>query len=204
MPRIQAAIKLIGNLSVHLRYIKYYIGLLALDVVTKILATTYLLKWADGLETTLYQGSRLELLKIGHPRGRFFFDLKLNYVRNEAAAFNLFLTLSETVRDFLFLSLFVVVVLPVFYLLTLRYQKSALALFGLGITVLGAVGNTIDRMVYGYVIDFISMRGRIFDQSLSLPAFNIADTYIVIGLIMVAVGEYRVGLSQIKIANKRD
>lgn len=54
----------------------------------------------------------------------------------------------------------------------------------------GAVGNLLDRAVYGYVIDFISVHW----ESSYFPAFNIADSAITIGAIMMALDvlrEYR-------------
>ena len=47
----------------------------------------------------------------------------------------------------------------------------------------GAVGNLIDRIVYGYVIDFIDFR--------IWPVFNIADSAITVGAIMIAFKCFR-------------
>jgi signal peptidase II len=51
----------------------------------------------------------------------------------------------------------------------------------------GAVGNVIDRMMHGYVVDFLHFHvaGRHF------PAFNIADSAITIGAICLIVDELR-------------
>lgn len=51
----------------------------------------------------------------------------------------------------------------------------------------GAVGNLIDRLVYGHVIDFISVHW----QNAYFPAFNLADTAISIGAAMMAVDVVR-------------
>jgi len=45
----------------------------------------------------------------------------------------------------------------------------------------GAVGNLIDRIIYGYVIDFIDF----YYQQWHWPAFNIADSAISIGVVML-------------------
>ncbi|MBN1869985.1 MAG: signal peptidase II [Candidatus Omnitrophica bacterium] len=47
----------------------------------------------------------------------------------------------------------------------------------------GAIGNLIDRIVYGYVIDFIDLR--------VWPVFNVADSAITIGAILIAVKCFR-------------
>ena len=48
----------------------------------------------------------------------------------------------------------------------------------------GIIGNIIDRLIYGYVIDFIGI--KIF--SYNFPIFNIADTAIVIGAVIIILG----------------
>lgn len=51
----------------------------------------------------------------------------------------------------------------------------------------GAIGNLFDRMVYGHVIDFISVH---WDRAY-FPAFNIADSAITVGALMMAVDVVR-------------
>ena len=55
----------------------------------------------------------------------------------------------------------------------------------------GIIGNLIDRIVHGYVIDYLDF--KIFNYN--FPIFNIADTLIVISIIIIGisliVGEYR-------------
>ena len=48
----------------------------------------------------------------------------------------------------------------------------------------GIIGNVLDRLIYGYVIDFIGI--KIF--SYNFPIFNIADTAIVIGAVIIILG----------------
>jgi len=45
------------------------------------------------------------------------------------------------------------------------------------------VGNVIDRLIYGYVIDFID----IYYQGWHWPAFNIADSAICIGVVLLLI-----------------
>ena len=51
-------------------------------------------------------------------------------------------------------------------------------MIGLSLIVGGAIGNLIDRAMYGFVVDFIDFR--------VWPVFNIADSAIVVGEILVA------------------
>ena len=47
----------------------------------------------------------------------------------------------------------------------------------------GALGNVIDRIVYGYVIDFI----QFFYRTWYYPAFNLADAFICIGAVLIVL-----------------
>jgi signal peptidase II len=51
----------------------------------------------------------------------------------------------------------------------------------------GAVGNVIDRLVYGAVVDFID----IYYGQWHWPAFNLADSAIVLGAVLIIWGEIR-------------
>ena len=52
-----------------------------------------------------------------------------------------------------------------------------------GLILGGAIGNLIDRIIYGYVIDFLDFKIGSFNY----PIFNIADISIVIGVIIVLI-----------------
>ncbi len=68
-------------------------------------------------------------------------------------------------------------------------RNDKLLYWGLALVLGGAVGNLIDRMVFGYVIDFID----VYYQYWHWPAFNIADTAISIGagLLILDLFTYR-------------
>ena len=51
----------------------------------------------------------------------------------------------------------------------------------------GAIGNLYDRLVHGYVIDFI----HVFYQNWNYPAFNIADSAIVLGAILLIIDSFK-------------
>lgn len=63
-----------------------------------------------------------------------------------------------------------------------KWQAIALALI-LG----GAIGNVIDRIWLGYVVDFI----QVYYQQWYWPAFNIADSAIFIGVVMIVIDTIR-------------
>ena len=73
-----------------------------------------------------------------------------------------------------------------------KWQAIALALI-LG----GAIGNVIDRVFLGYVVDFID----VYYKHMHWPAFNIADSAIVIGVVIIiieTVREYQAEKKQVK------
>lgn len=69
-----------------------------------------------------------------------------------------------------------------FWLFSLKRQQYWIA-SALALIIGGAFGNLIDRIIYGYVIDFID----IYYQNWHWPAFNIADSAISIGAVMLVI-----------------
>jgi len=101
--------------------------------------------------------------------GIFHFTL----VHNRGAAFGI---LRE--QSFLFvLTSFVAVILIYFNLKNNRRKNPFLSNLSLALVLAGALGNLIDRIRFGYVIDFLDFR--------IWPVFNIADSAITIGAIIL-------------------
>jgi signal peptidase II len=105
--------------------------------------------------------------------------LSLTYVRNTGSAFGFFA--NQT-----FLLTLVAVVGLVTILLFYRYlsRSSILGISALGLVFGGALGNLIDRIRFGYVTDFVDVR---LWHDFHWPAFNVADSAITVGSIMLAV-----------------
>ena len=68
----------------------------------------------------------------------------------------------------------------VYWLYTLPRSQKALA-FALSLVIGGAIGNLIDRILYGYVVDFLDF----YWGASHFPAFNIADSAITLGAIVL-------------------
>jgi len=99
---------------------------------------------------------------------------KIDYVKNYGAAFNLF----NGNRFFLsFISLIIALILIYFIL----YKKNLnnIELLSYSFILGGTIGNGIDRITKGYVIDFINL------NFIDFPIFNVADISINIGLILI-------------------
>jgi signal peptidase II len=102
--------------------------------------------------------------------------LDIVYLENTGAAFSIFAQASGWQRWFFIGLALVVSVVLMLWLRRIRADQTLLAI-GLSLVLGGALGNVIDRVMHGYVVDFIYFNWRTWD----FPAFNIADTAISIG-----------------------
>lgn len=98
------------------------------------------------------------------------------YVRNYGAAFSFLSDAGGWQRWFF--TIIAVVISCVLAVWLARNDKTQLKLnLALSLVLAGAIGNVIDRSIYGYVIDFF----HLYYQNWHYPAFNIADSAICIG-----------------------
>ena len=105
-----------------------------------------------------------------------FFNL--TYIRNTGAAFGIFSGSHEAFRlPFLILVSVVASGFIIVMLRRLREGETGLAT-ALAFILGGAIGNLIDRIVYGEVIDFLD----VYWSNYHWPAFNVADSFITIGV----------------------
>lgn len=112
-----------------------------------------------------------------------FFDWTLTF--NEGVAFSLFGDGGDLQR--FLLSGFAVLVSLAFIVWMGRLPKTdRLSAVSLGLIVGGALGNVIDRIIHGHVIDFILLYWRTWHW----PAFNLADSAIVVGAILMVVAGF--------------
>lgn len=99
----------------------------------------------------------------------------LVYVENRGVSFGMF---SEHDKSFYFGILSMLVSAYIIFLLA--KSKDLIESLGLSLILGGAVGNGVDRLYYGYVVDFIDLHLN----NLHWPAFNFADTFITFGAIV--------------------
>jgi signal peptidase II len=99
--------------------------------------------------------------------------LHLVSVRNTGAAFGMFKNFSGS----FFIGISVVAIIFIIWLIfTSKYNY-----FGLSLVLGGAIGNLIDRVRYGKVVDFIDFSVGSFHW----PAFNVADSSLTVGIIII-------------------
>ena len=105
---------------------------------------------------------------------KYFILFKLDFVKNFGAAFNVF----SGNRIFLSLiSIFFSILL--IYLIFRKNTLNSFDLYSYSFIIVGTVGNGIDRIYKGFVVDFINL------NFINFPVFNIADISINIGFILL-------------------
>jgi signal peptidase II len=112
-----------------------------------------------------------------------FFNLVLTY--NKGAAFSFLAGASGWQKQFL-TGIGIVASLAIVYLLA-RHGTQKLFSLALALILGGAVGNVIDRIAHGHVIDFLDFHWRGWHW----PAFNVADSAIVCGAALLIIDELR-------------
>jgi signal peptidase II len=109
--------------------------------------------------------------------------IHLTYLKNTGAAFGFLAGVRSPFRVAFFLLVSSVAIGCILYLLkNLRPERKAL-IFSLSLILGGAIGNLIDRLRMGEVIDFIDLHWHHFHW----PAFNVADSAITVGVILLFI-----------------
>ena len=124
----------------------------------------------------------LKTMAIGdsHTITSFF---NLVHWRNTGAAFS-FLHASSGWQRWLFIGLALVAVVLIVWMLA-RHGGQRLFAWALALILGGAIGNVIDRMLHGSVVDFIQLHWR----GTAFPSFNVADSAITVGAVLLILDE---------------
>ncbi|PLX90584.1 MAG: signal peptidase II [Desulfuromonas sp.] len=109
----------------------------------------------------------------------------LTYVRNKGAAFGIFA--DSAVRIPFFISVSIIALLAILWYLRHLQERQRVALYALSLVFSGALGNLIDRVRFGEVIDFLD----VFWGRYHWPAFNVADSAITIGVTLLIIDMWR-------------
>ena len=132
----------------------------------------------DIFEGTLSMYQRIEVIPG-------YFDWTLAY--NTGAAFSFLADAAGWQRWFFAAIAIVVSVVLVVWLKRLKRHETLLAV-ALAMVLGGALGNLYDRVVLGHVVDFILVH---WQSRWFFPAFNLADTFITIGAILLALDMFK-------------
>jgi signal peptidase II len=115
--------------------------------------------------------------------------LNIVYVKNTGLILGLFSSVDSSIMFFIYLALFALAmfIITKFVLLDSAMRNDKIGFYILVFFYSGAIGNTVDRIFRGHVIDFID----IHYENLHWPAFNFADTMISLGIIMYILKIYK-------------
>lgn len=101
--------------------------------------------------------------------------LYLNYVENRGVAFGMF----ENMR-WIFVALTSVIIVILLYIIIFKKIKSKMFLISSALIIGGGIGNLIDRVLYGYVIDYLQL-------SFFSPVCNFADYAVTVGTVLLVI-----------------
>ena len=102
----------------------------------------------------------------------------LTYIENRGAAFSMFAKFDSR---WIFVALASVITLAICYALSKKLMQTALGNWSLVLIAAGAVGNAIDRVARGFVVDMFDFR------LIHFPVFNVADIFICVGGVLFVI-----------------
>jgi len=111
--------------------------------------------------------------------------LNIVHVHNTGAAFS-FLAGAAGWQRWFFIALGLAAAVFIVWLLT-RHGAQRLFALALALILGGAIGNVVDRVLHGYVVDFVQVHWR----GWYFPSFNVADSAITVGAALLILDELR-------------
>ena len=109
-----------------------------------------------------------------------FFNI--TYVRNTGAAFGIF-----SGSTFLVMIVSFIIIIGIIIYISKNKPSNKMEKVAYSLILGGAIGNFIDRIIYGYVRDFIEIDIFGWDY----PIFNLADVFVVVGVILLVIATWR-------------
>ena len=106
----------------------------------------------------------------------------LTYTNNNGAAFSIL----TGKRILLIIVTFIVIGILVYYIRKTEIKEN-INKIALSLVIGGSIGNLIDRIVRGVVVDFLDFKILGYNY----PIFNLADTFIVLGVFLLLIGMFR-------------
>jgi signal peptidase II len=108
--------------------------------------------------------------------------LNFTYCENRGIAFGIG---QGGAKIFALMTLLMIIVALIY--IAFKFNKlKGLTVFGIALVISGGIGNLIDRLFRGYVIDYID-----FSEIVDFPIFNFADICIVVGVIIIGISYLR-------------
>jgi signal peptidase II len=113
--------------------------------------------------------------------------LSLQHVRNTGAVFGFLAGTNIPGKGYVFAVMSAIALAALTYYARTIPREERLSRFALSLVIGGAIGNLIDRVRFGYVVDFVKM----YWENHVWPNYNVADSAISIGLVLLVIDSFR-------------
>jgi signal peptidase II len=168
-----------------LGYFFIFIGIVLLDLLTKF--------WAEKSYLTSFSLKNIRdynyisdfIFRIGSSTN--WIEFETTYLRNTGAAWGFLGNLPENIRPYLFYVVTVVAMIIIFIFFLKTPSKQVLSRLAILFIFSGAAGNFLDRVLLHYVIDWINFKWNLFGWYYDYPVFNIADSVVTIGAVLLVI-----------------
>lgn len=117
--------------------------------------------------------------KLGETSPIIFNFFNLTYVQNKGAAFGLLAQANPAFRVPFFIFVPLIALGSIAYVFRKIPDRDVKLSVALSLVISGAIGNLVDRLTLGYVVDFLDFHWR---WNYHFPAFNVADSAICVGV----------------------
>ncbi len=153
-----------------------------------LLALSMLVLWADRLSKQWIE----KHLPVGRTIPVIPHTFRLSHVYNNGAAFSLFGDSSSPQKVRWALVAFSLLAAAVVFVMLMRLgRRITPTSVALALVLGGAIGNSLDRIHVGYVTDFLEVQLHLGSWHYHWPDFNVADSCIVIGGLLLMVDAFR-------------
>lgn len=164
-----------------------------------------ILSWGAVILALDQWTKELALRALGHEGDSIPFLGWWNFtlVHNHGAAFGMFRDLPETIRQAFFILMPLSILTLLWWLYVKRFKPTEnLGPLSMGLVLGGAIGNLVDRLHFGYVIDFVDWfypsSGSCLPQfhhftpaTCHWPVFNVADSAIFVAMVLLVAQSFR-------------
>jgi len=117
--------------------------------------------------------------------------LEFILVRNSGLVFGMFSGRLGGTATLIFLGITVIALGIIIHLFFHTENKAVVLPLALSLVLAGAFGNLIDRLRWGYVVDFINMHAHLLGKERTWPTFNIADLAITGGIVLLVIDAFK-------------
>lgn len=164
-------------------YFLLFVGIVLLDQSTKFWSEKAYMVASSLTDIRVYSQMSDHILTIGSSSS--WLNFETTYVRNTGAAWGFLGNLPENIRPYFFYVLTSIAMVIIFIFFLKTNPRQTLSRLGIMVIFSGAAGNFIDRVWLHYVIDWIHVKWDLLGWNYDYPVFNIADSAVTLGVVLL-------------------